>query len=109
MIHKSPHPGNLTQFERDQRAWVVSGDELRPNDVLIFLGRTYRIDALPDTDQCRLYADEAVRVIHTEGREFTWAIPSQTYRILPRVGEAPDRLPHLNYHAPGVDDITPGA
>jgi hypothetical protein len=73
----------LTETERGLGCWIASGDELVPNDVLVFLGKTYRIDALPPGESS-IITDEGLRVIVTEGREFTWALPSQQYRILPR-------------------------
>lgn len=90
MIQKEPHPGMLTATERDLGCWVVNGDDLEPGDVLMFLGRQYRIDKLPTAErgantlleQC--YPEDGIRLIVAGGREFTWAVPSQMYRILPR-------------------------
>jgi hypothetical protein len=78
----------LTTTERELGCWVVNGDDLEPYDILLFLGGQHRIDRLapagPNTLLEQIYPEQDVRVIWSGGREYTWAVPSQTYRILPR-------------------------
>jgi hypothetical protein len=96
VITKDPSPDLLTATERKLGCWVVNGDDLQPRDVLVFLGEQYVIASLPSakgrsTLLDRLYPEQDVRVIVVGSQDFTWAVPSQMYRILPRPGQPEEK------------------
>jgi hypothetical protein len=88
MIHREPHPSLLTSTEREAGAWVVNGDDLEPGDVVLYLDGEHKIDRLPppvrESLLDQVFPEEDVRLIVSGGKPFTWAAPSQLYRILPR-------------------------
>ncbi|GGN39062.1 hypothetical protein FHR83_006805 [Actinoplanes campanulatus] len=89
MIWKNPPADQLTTYERQHNAWIVSGDEVQTGDVLVLLGRCFRIDRFTPYEGTVLDDPEA-RDAWTEGYVLLPVQPGQRYRILPRPDNTKD-------------------
>lgn len=89
MIEREPYPSLLTATERNLRCWIITGDELAVNDVVVFLSQTYRVDRF-EPYEGNVYDPATTREAVVAGFDTSFiAAESSMFRIIPRVEPQP--------------------